>query len=136
MCASCRWFNLGCLPRKRPLALAIFIPSQVRNRIKSDSNSATIASTLNSNRPTGSVGSYTAQVEPNLPHGELVGDGSGVRQGPDQRVEPGDDQRVAHGPQQDPPTDWLCLNVASCDVGVWLNRATLANPSSLWLTLY
>ena len=28
MCASCRCLILGCLPGKRPLALAIFIPSQ------------------------------------------------------------------------------------------------------------
>ena len=40
--------SLGCLPRSRPLALATFMPSRVRSRIRSDSNSATIASTLNS----------------------------------------------------------------------------------------
>jgi hypothetical protein len=57
------WFGLsfGCSPRSRPLALATFIPSLVRSRIRSDSNSATIASTLNNNRPTGSVGSW---IEP------------------------------------------------------------------------
>jgi len=52
--------ELGLLPpQRRPLALASLIPSRVRSLIKSDSNSATLASTLNSNRPTGSVGSYT-----------------------------------------------------------------------------
>ena len=45
----------------RPLALATFMPSRVRSRIRSDSNSATIANTLNSSRPRGSVGSW---VEP------------------------------------------------------------------------
>ena len=50
-------FSYGCLPRSRPLAFATFIPFQVRSRIRSASNSATIASTLNSSRPTGSVGS-------------------------------------------------------------------------------
>ena len=48
--------QLGLLTAKRPLALAIFIPSGFV-RIRSDSNPATIASTLNSSRPTGSVGS-------------------------------------------------------------------------------
>jgi hypothetical protein len=46
-------FNFGCLPRSRPLALATFIPPRVRIRIRSVSNSATMASTLNSSRPTG-----------------------------------------------------------------------------------
>jgi hypothetical protein len=49
--------QLGLLTRKRPLALATFMPSRVRSRMRSVS--ATIARTLNSNRPTGSVGSYT-----------------------------------------------------------------------------
>src|SRR3954467_15601328 len=35
------------------------MPSRVRMLIRSASNSATIASTLNNSRPTGSVGSYT-----------------------------------------------------------------------------
>lgn len=39
--------QLGLLGRSRPLALATFIPSTVRSRIRSDSNSATIANTLN-----------------------------------------------------------------------------------------
>ena len=49
--------SLGCLPRSRPLAFATFMPSRVRSRIRSDSNSATIASTLNNCRPTASRGS-------------------------------------------------------------------------------
>jgi hypothetical protein len=48
-------------PRRRPLAFATFMASRVRSRIRSDSNSATIANTLNSSRPTGSVGSW---IEP------------------------------------------------------------------------
>jgi len=51
--------EFGCLPRSRPLALATFMPSLVRILIKSDSNSAIIARTLNSSRPTGSFGSWT-----------------------------------------------------------------------------
>jgi hypothetical protein len=57
--ASWRAFNLDCLPRSRPFALATFMPSRVRRRMRSASNSATIANTLNNNRPTGSVGSCT-----------------------------------------------------------------------------
>jgi hypothetical protein len=51
--------QLRLLPRSRPLAT--FIPSRARSRIRSDSNSATLARALNSNRPTGSVGSW---IEP------------------------------------------------------------------------
>lgn len=39
--------------------MATRMPSQVRKRIKSDSNPATIASTLNNSRPTASAASYT-----------------------------------------------------------------------------
>jgi hypothetical protein len=54
------------LPRSRPLARATFMPSRVLILIKSDSNSATKAKTLNSNLPTGSVGSSTqVLVRPN-----------------------------------------------------------------------
>ena len=56
-CPSWRRVSLGCLPGSLPLALATFIPSRVRRRIRSDSNSATIATTLNTSRPTASVGS-------------------------------------------------------------------------------
>jgi len=58
-CASRPGLSLGCLPRSRLLALATFMPSLVLNLIKSDSNSAIIPRTLNSSRPTGSVGSRT-----------------------------------------------------------------------------
>ena len=51
--------SFGDFPRSRPLALATFIPSRVRARMRSASNSATIASTLNNSFPIGSVGSYT-----------------------------------------------------------------------------
>jgi hypothetical protein len=36
-CASWRGLSLGCLPRNRPLAFAIFIPSRVRSRMRSAS---------------------------------------------------------------------------------------------------
>ena len=50
------------LPTTKPtLGFATFMASGVRSRIRSDSNSATIANTLNSGRPTGSVGSW---IEP------------------------------------------------------------------------
>ena len=51
--------SFGCLPRRWPFALATCIPSRVLARMRPDSNSATIARTLNSRRPTGSVGSWT-----------------------------------------------------------------------------
>jgi hypothetical protein len=47
--------QFGLLARTRPLAFATFIPLRVRSRIRSDSNSATIADTLNSSRPAGST---------------------------------------------------------------------------------
>jgi hypothetical protein len=46
--------QLGLLDRSLPFALATFMPSPVRSRIGSE-NSATIARTLNSNRPTGTT---------------------------------------------------------------------------------
>ena len=55
-CSSSRclaWFGLsfGCLPRSRPLAFATFMASRVRSRIRSDSNSATIANTVEQRPP-------------------------------------------------------------------------------------
>src|SRR5664279_5404841 len=41
-CALWRGLSLGCLPRSRPLALAILMPSLVRSRMRSASNSATM----------------------------------------------------------------------------------------------
>ena len=49
--------ELGLLATQPALGLATFMPSRVRARIRSASNSATMARTLNSSRPTGSVGS-------------------------------------------------------------------------------
>ncbi len=51
--------ELGDLPRSRPLALASFMPSLVLILMRSDSNSAVMARTLNSSRPIGSFGSWT-----------------------------------------------------------------------------
>lgn len=51
--------ELGLLAPQMTLGLATRIPSRVRDRMRSASNSATIAKTLNSSRPTGSVGSHT-----------------------------------------------------------------------------
>ena len=50
--------SLGCLPFGCPFARATLMPSRVHMRIRSASNSATIANTLNSSRPTGSFGSW------------------------------------------------------------------------------
>ncbi len=64
--------------------------------MRSDSNSATMARTLKSSRPTGSVGSYgPAQIETHLSNRESVGDRPCVRKGPCQPIELGDNQRVA-----------------------------------------
>jgi len=51
--------SLGLRPRSLPAARATARASRVRALIRSDSNSATMASTLNNSRPTGSVGSCT-----------------------------------------------------------------------------
>ena len=73
------------------------MPSRVRRRIKSDSNSATIARTLNISLPTASVGVVhgSAQAEADLPGGELVGDGARVWQGPGEAVDLGHHEGVA-----------------------------------------
>ena len=56
-----------------------------------------MASTLNSSRPTGSVGSWTEPPRLSLTcaAGELVGDVAGVGQRAGEPVELGDDERVA-----------------------------------------
>ena len=50
--------ELGLLPFQMTFRTGSFMPSRVRILIRSDSNSATIASTLNSSRPIGSFGSW------------------------------------------------------------------------------
>lgn len=50
--------SLGCFPRSRPFARAIFMPSRVRRRIRSASNSANVARMLKNILPMGSAGSY------------------------------------------------------------------------------
>ena len=56
--------QLRLLPPSRPLAS--FMASRVRMRIRSASNSASMANTFNSSLPTGSVGSYTDQSKMSL----------------------------------------------------------------------
>ena len=96
-CASWPRLSLGCLPRRRPLALATFMPSRVRSRIRSDSNSATMARTFEQQPPdrvSGVIDGRT-QGEADLPAGQLVGNRSGVGQGPGKSVELGHHQGVA-----------------------------------------
>ena len=49
--------SLGCLPRNFPLARAMAIPSRVRMRMRSASNSAKVARILKNIFPVGSPGS-------------------------------------------------------------------------------
>src|SRR5215204_1698481 len=88
--------QLRLLAARRPFAFATFIPSRVRSRIRSDSNSATIASTLNNSRPTGSVGSWirAAEAEFHVALGQLVQDVASVGQRPGEPVQLGHDQGV------------------------------------------
>src|ERR1039457_1649673 len=103
-CASCAGLSLGCLPRSLPLALATFMPSRVRILIRSDSNSAIIARTLNSSRPTGSSGSWSdppmfsftpALVSSPAVHRSGYGPVAGVGEGAGEPVEFGDHEGVA-----------------------------------------
>ena len=58
--SSCwRSESLGCLPRSLPLERAMAMPSRVRWRIRSASNSAKVARMLKKSLPIGSVGSWT-----------------------------------------------------------------------------
>jgi hypothetical protein len=50
--------ELGLLPFQMTFRTGSFMPTRVRILIRSDSNSATIASTLNSSRPIGSFGAW------------------------------------------------------------------------------
>src|SRR5690625_2280668 len=72
------------------------MPSTVRSRIRSDSNSATMASTLNRRRPNcvGRVVDGPAEREADLSGGQLVRDGPRIGQGPCQAVELRDHQGV------------------------------------------
>ena len=59
----CRAFNLGALPLSLPFARAIAIPSRVRIRKRSTSNSAKVARMLKNILPIGSVGLALALLE-------------------------------------------------------------------------
>ncbi len=76
--------SLGAFPRSRPLALALasFMPSLVLILMRSDSNSAIMARTLNSNRPIGSFGSWTdpPMLSFHLCGGEFFHDVPGIGQ--------------------------------------------------------
>ena len=63
--------------------------------MRSDSNSATIARTLNSSRPTGSFGSCTTQTELDLTCRELFQDRSGVWERSGEPVKLGNDEGVS-----------------------------------------
>jgi hypothetical protein len=74
-----------------PFAFATVIPSRVPSRIRSDSNSATTARTLNSSRPTGSgrIMDGAAETELDVALRELVQDVTGVGQGTGEPVQLG-----------------------------------------------
>ena len=95
--ARCVFDSFGCFPFSLPLARATAIPSRVRMLIRSRSNSATMASTLNSSRPTGSVGSY--RFPPRLSAtpfvGQLIRDLARIPQRPGEPVEFRHDERVS-----------------------------------------
>ena len=96
----CRSESLGCLPRNFPLARAISIPSRVRKRMRSVSNSAKVARILKNIFPMGSgVVERPAEGQFHASFPKLVGDGARIRDGPCQPVEFRHDQRVAfaHG---------------------------------------
>ena len=79
--------SLGCLPRRRPLALATFMPSRVGARSRAASNSVTMARTLKTKSADEIVGVVqgAARVELDVAAGELVGDHAGVGQRPASR---------------------------------------------------
>ena len=71
--------SLGCLPRRRPLVLATFMPSRVRSRIRSDQlgNHGEDVEQQSSDR-VGGVMDRPAEAQADSPGGEFVGDCSGV----------------------------------------------------------
>ena len=60
----CRSDSLGCLPRNFPLARAMAMPSRVRMRMRSASNSAKVARILKNSFPIGSPGSGAGRPDP------------------------------------------------------------------------
>ena len=60
-CFSCFALSFGCLPRSRPRALAIFMPSRVRMRMTSEFEFGDQGEDVEQQSPTGSVGSW---IEP------------------------------------------------------------------------
>jgi hypothetical protein len=107
-------FSLGCLPRKRPLAFAAVISSEVRTLIRPDSNSASMPNTLNSSRPSriGGIVDSAAEAELGVSPRELVEDVTGVWQRAGEPVQLPYHQGVARptGGQRQPQS-WT---VATC----------------------
>ena len=97
----CRSDSLGCLPRNFPLARAMAMPSRVRMRMRSVSNSAKMARILKNSFPMGSPGFVERPAEGQFyaSFPKLIGDGARIWDGPCQPVEFRHDQRVAcaHG---------------------------------------
>jgi hypothetical protein len=95
-CARCRGLSLGRLPFSLPRWRARAMPSIVRSRMMSTSNSAKAARMLKNTLPNGSLGVIDGR--PDLQPGAAAGDDAGQRPGighrPGEPVEPGNDQGV------------------------------------------
>src|ERR1700758_60491 len=83
----CRADSFGCLPCSLPLARATAMPSRVRIRSRSTSNSAKVARMLKNILPIGG--------QPDPAAGQVVTDGAGVGPRRGEPVELGHDQGVA-----------------------------------------
>ena len=89
--------EFGLLAAQPAFALATAMPSRVRARARSASNSAIMLRVVNSSRPIGSVGSCTEppMLSLHTAGGEFVNDVARVGDGPGEPVELGHDERVA-----------------------------------------
>src|SRR5664279_4385655 len=96
-CASCRGLSLGCLPRSRPLALAILMPFLGAQSDEVGLEFGDHGQHVEQ-QPADRVGRVvdgSAEAEPDPSSREFVGDRPGVGQGAGEPVEFGHDQRVA-----------------------------------------